>query len=161
MKAHAPAMARARFPLPWVERAARPSFPAARRKHFAQRTRTVNRAGAAATAADAPDAGRVGPRAGRPFHPMRAPLHPRPCHLPKFTADSHSMPLRLPRRHPRSSGELRYDRPHHPPSPRKNTPSQINEILREPDDKHVAPHRDSARNGNWQSPKSRSPSTQI
>ena len=53
----------------WVERAARPLFPAARRKHFAQRTQTVNRAPRLPPRRQMPDAGRVGQRAGRPFHP--------------------------------------------------------------------------------------------
>ena len=51
-----------------VERAARPWLPAARRKHFAQRTRTVNRT-PRLPQRQMPDAGRVRPRAGRPFHP--------------------------------------------------------------------------------------------
>ena len=54
-----------------VERAARPSLPAARRKHFAQRTRTVNRAPKLPLRRQMSDAGRVGQRAGRPFHPER------------------------------------------------------------------------------------------
>ena len=56
----------------WVERAARPLLPAARRKYFAQRTRTVNRAPRRSPRRQMPDASRVGPRAGRPFPPARA-----------------------------------------------------------------------------------------
>ena len=59
-----------------VERAARPLLPAVRRKHFAQRTQTVNRVPGLPLARQMPDAGRVGQRAGRPFHPSAPfPLH--------------------------------------------------------------------------------------
>ena len=55
-----------------VERVARPLLPAARRKHFAQRTQTVKRTPRLPPRRQMPDAGRVGQRAGRPFHPAPA-----------------------------------------------------------------------------------------